>query len=129
MRSFLYIGLVIFLVAIIIFIVISQLNNKNRPINSKTVTDVTKQTSISNTQLPFKRLEVEGKDAITTIERLKSEKLSIITPVLLRGEEQLRMLTDVIDYNELSPENILTRALEINVDDFFKNVLRKIQKY
>lgn len=122
MKPYLLIGLaLILIIVIIIFIVVSKnFDHKNKIENNQTSKETSIKSTITSIEFPFKYIVVPGKDALDTVKKYKSDSLSPVTPIIMGGNEQISMLTDAIEYNESTLDEILKGALEININNFLK---------
>lgn len=119
------------LILVIVIITFMIINRKSDGKYKARNIQMPKETSVESThtavnEFPFEVIIVPGKDALGTVEKYKSGNFSSTIPVIMRDLERL---SGEIEYYQLTPDEILQDALEINIDDFFKereNLLKEI---
>jgi hypothetical protein len=126
MKPYYLIGIGLVVGTVVLFFIFQSMNiSQKKQTDNNQVSDIITSNAIKDTpaspiEFPFKYLVVPGKDALDTVNKYKFNNSYPTTPIIMGGNNQITMLTDVMEYNESTPEEIIKGALEINVMDFFK---------
>lgn len=72
-------------------------------------------------ELPFDYLIVPGKKAVETCLQIRNDHNQNVTPVILGGNESIKMLSDNFDFNEQSQDEIIYKARDFKIEAFIKN--------